>query len=89
MKYIRASYPSGRFAVKICLRQICHCCAIDGVFSVTDKALLFDAATITAEIIAAAQALVRERVPRLFKRRALLSLEDVNAMRRWGHEDGC
>jgi hypothetical protein len=34
------------------------------------------------------QAEVRERVLRLFKRRALLSPEDVDAMREWGHEGG-
>ena len=35
------------------------------------------------------QAQVRERVLRLFKRRALLSPETVDAMREWGHEGGC
>jgi len=66
-----------------------HCCVIDGVFSAEDVTLRFDKAAITPEAIAQVQAEVRERVLRLFKRRALLSPEDVNAMREWGHESGC
>ena len=65
-----------------------HCCVIDGVFSAEDDALRFDEAVITPEVIANVQAEVRERVLRLFKRRALLSPEDVDAMREWGHEGG-
>ena len=61
---------------------------IDGVFSVEDETLRFDQATITPEAIVKAQSEVRERVLRLFKRRALLSAEDVEAMRQWGHEGG-
>ena len=66
-----------------------HCCVIDGVFSAEDEALRFDEAVITPEVIARVQAEVRERVLRLFKRRALLSPEDVDTMRQWGHEGGC
>lgn len=58
-----------------------HCCVIDGVFSAEDVTLRFDEATITPEAIAQVQAEVRERVLRLFKRRALLSPEDVDMMR--------
>ena len=89
MKYIPVFHPPGCFAVQICSRQICHCCVIDGVFSAEDEALRFDEAVITPEVIARVQAEVRERVLRLFKRRALLSPEDVDTMRQWGHEGGC
>lgn len=65
-----------------------HCCVIDGVFSTEDETLRFDEAAITPEAIAQVQAKVRERVLRLFKRRTLLSAEDVGAMRQWGHEGG-
>ena len=65
-----------------------HCCVIDGVFSAEDEALRFDQAILTHEAIAKVQAEVRERVLRLFKRRALLSPEDVDTMRQWGHEGG-
>ena len=65
-----------------------HCCVIDGVFSIENEAVQFDEASITAEAIAKVQALVRERVLRLFKRRELLSPETVDAMREWGHEGG-
>ena len=65
-----------------------HCCVIDGVFSAENEALRFDEAAITPETIAKVQAQVRERVLRLFKRRALLSPEDVDAMREWAHEGG-
>ncbi len=81
MKYIHVFHPSGRFAVQICSRQICHCCVIDGVFSAGEEALRFDQAIITPEAIAKVQAEVRQRVLRLFKRRALLSPEDVDTMR--------
>jgi len=53
---------------------------IDGVFSTADEA------TITPEAIAKVQAELREGVLRLFKRRALLSAEDVETMRQWRHE---
>jgi len=66
-----------------------HCRVIDGVFSAENEALRFDEATITPEAIAKVQAEVRGRVLRLFKRRALLSTEDVDAMRQWAHEGGC
>ena len=66
-----------------------YCCVIDGVFSVENEAVRFDEETITPEAIAKVQAQVRERVLRLFKRRALLSPETVDAMREWGHEGGC
>ena len=66
-----------------------HCCVIDGVFSAEGEALRFHQAIVTREAIAKVQDEVRERVLRLFKRRALLSPEDVNAMREWGHESGC
>ena len=65
-----------------------HCCVIDVLFSAVDEALRFDQAIITPEAIAKVQAGVRERVLRLFKRRALLTPEDVAAMRQWGHEGG-
>ncbi|MBE0466601.1 MAG: transposase [Candidatus Desulforudis sp.] len=65
-----------------------HCCVIDGVFSAADEALRFDEAAITPEAIAQVQAEVRKRVLSLFKRRKLLSSENVDAMREWGHEGG-
>lgn len=65
-----------------------HCCVIDGLFSAEDEALRFDEAAITREAIAKVQAEVRERILRLFERRSLLSPEDVETMRRWGHEGG-
>ena len=65
-----------------------HCCVIDGVFSAEDEALRFDQTILTPEPIAKVQAEVGERVLRLSKRRALLSPEDVEAMRAWGHEGG-
>ena len=65
-----------------------HCCVIDGVFSTENETLRFDEAAITPEAIAKVQAKVRERILRLFKRRALLSPEDVDMMRQWGHEGG-
>ncbi|MDD5268541.1 MAG: transposase [Methylococcales bacterium] len=65
-----------------------HCCVIDGVFSAEGEALRFHPAIVTREVVAKVQAEVRERVLRLFKRRALLSPEAVNAMREWGHEGG-
>lgn len=65
-----------------------HCCIIDGLFSAEDEVLRFDEAAITREAIAKVQAEVRERVLRLFKRRSLLSPEDVEAMRHWAHEGG-
>jgi hypothetical protein len=58
------------------------------VFSAEDEALRFDEAAITREAIAKVQAEVRERILRLFKRRALLSPEDVETMRQWKHEGG-
>ena len=57
---------------------------IDGVFSAEGEALRFHQAIVTREAIAKVQAEVRVWVLRLFKRRALLSPEDVNAMREWG-----
>lgn len=84
MKYIRVFHPSGRFAVQICSRQICHCCVIDGLFSTKDEVLHFDEAALTSEIITGVQAQVRERILRLFKRRELLSPEVADAMREWG-----
>jgi hypothetical protein len=89
MKTIRGFHPSGRFAVQIRSRRICHCCVIDGVFSAGDEALRFDEAAITREAIGKVQAEVRERILHLFKRRSLLSPEDVEAMRQWAHEGGC
>ncbi|GAB4351696.1 MAG: hypothetical protein Kow0060_01100 [Methylohalobius crimeensis] len=65
-----------------------HCCVIDGIFSVEEEVLRFDAAAITPEAISKVQTEVRERVLHLFKRRELLSPEDVDAMRKWGHEGG-
>ena len=65
-----------------------HCCVIDGVFSVEGEALQFHQAIVTREAIAKVQAEVRVWVLRLFKRRALLSPEAVDAMREWGHEGG-
>jgi len=65
-----------------------HCYVIDGVFSFEGKAVRFDEAVITPEAIAKVQAEVRERVLRLFKQRVLLSAEDVDTMRQWGHEGG-
>lgn len=65
-----------------------HCCVIDGVLCAKDEALRFDEVVITLEAIAQVQAQVKERVLRLFKRRALLSPETVEAMREWGHEGG-
>jgi hypothetical protein len=56
---------------------------------IDDEVLRFDEATITREAIAKVQAEVRERVLRLFKRRSLLSSEDVEAMRQWAHQGGC
>ena len=58
------------------------------MFSAEDETLRFDEAAITPEAIAQVQAEVRERVLRLFKRRELLALEAVDAMREWGHEGG-
>ncbi|MGH8552196.1 MAG: hypothetical protein ACRERS_02785, partial [Methylococcales bacterium] len=52
------------------------------------EAVRFDEATLNNEAIAKVQAEVRERVLRLFKRRALLSPEAADAMRAWGHEGG-
>jgi len=88
MKYIHVFHPSSRFAVQICSRQICHCCVIDGVFSAEGDVLRFDEAAINAEAIAKVQAEVRDRGLRLFKRRELLSPEDVDTMRQWMHEGG-
>jgi hypothetical protein len=65
-----------------------HCCVIDGLFSAEDETLRFDEATITPEAMAKVQAEARERVLRLFKRRSLLSPEDVETMRQWKHEGG-
>ncbi len=65
-----------------------HCYVIDGVFSAGEGALRFDQAIISREAIAKVQAEVRQRVLRLFKRRALLSPEDVDTMRQWRHEGG-
>jgi hypothetical protein len=65
-----------------------HCCVIDGVFSAEGEALRFHQAIVTREAIAKVQAEVRERVLRLFKRRKLLSPEDVDMMRQWEHEGG-
>ena len=61
---------------------------IDGVFSAENEALRFDEATISHEAIAKVQAEVRERILRLFKRRSLLSPEDVDVMREWAHQGG-
>ena len=65
-----------------------HCCLIDVVFSAEGEALRFHQAIVTREAIAKVQAEVRERVLRLFKRRKLLSAEDVDMMRQWEHEGG-
>lgn len=59
-----------------------------GVFSAEGEALRFHQAIVTREAIAKVQAEVRERVLRLFKRRKLLSPEDVDMMRQWEHEGG-
>lgn len=67
-----------------------HCVVIDGVFeSAPADAVVFHAATgLDANAIAQVQALVRQRLLRVFVRRGLLPSDDALAMVQWEHGGG-
>lgn len=61
-----------------------HCCIIDGVFSVTEEGIQFhEALDFTETVVHEMEETVGKRVLSLFKRRSLLSEDDVNDMLSW------
>jgi hypothetical protein len=65
-----------------------HCCVIDGLFSAAEEGIRFHPAYLTDAAIAQVHQQTRRRVLKLFHRREWLSLEAVEAMQAWEHDDG-
>jgi hypothetical protein len=65
-----------------------HCCVVDGVFSTDEEAIRFHLAFLTDAAIARVQQRTRQRVLKLFERRAVLSPDVVDMMSRWDHRGG-
>jgi hypothetical protein len=65
-----------------------HCCVVDGVFSTDEEAIRFHPAFLTDMAIARVQQRTRQRVLKLFERRAVLSADVVDMMSKWDHRGG-
>ena len=65
-----------------------HCCVIEGLFSTEGERLRFHPAKVNETAIARVQRQTHRRGLRLFRRRALLAPEAVEAMQEWEHGGG-